>query len=110
MPPVSDKADTLARLNARQLLINGEVVATAEVHPEFDLFHSQPAPSSVLTVFLRDVAVSAGASVYPFGQDEKLCLEKGNPSPVPVLLTAIGQSYRLAWPIADIRYVARWPL
>lgn len=105
--PTNSSADAAERLKAGLLLIDGEVVASAELHPEFDVFHSRPAPSSVLTVFLRDVAVNAGAAVYPFGQDEHLCLEKGSPSSSPVLLSAIGRSYRLAWPIADVRYVPR---
>lgn len=101
--PVNTSADLIERLTAGSLLINGEIVASAEVHPEFDLFHFRTAPSSVLTVFLRDVAVNAGAAVYPFGQDEHLCLEKGNPSSSPVLLSGIERSYRLAWPVADVR-------
>lgn len=104
--PVSrDSTDVAHRLTARFLLCDGKVVAPAELHPEFALFHSRPTPAAVMTVFLREVAAENPDAVYPYGQDEHLCLGKGNPSATPVLLSSIDNSYRLAWLVMDIGYV-----
>lgn len=102
---VVSKGDAVVReLGARFLLRDGEVVATAELHPEFSEFHSAPIPLSIVACFLRTVAPGCKDVEYPFGQDGALCLEKGYPSGSPVPLRAIGQSYKIAWPVCDVGY------
>lgn len=102
---VVSKGDVVVReLGARFLLRDGEVVATAELHPEFSEFHSAPIPLSIVACFLRTVAPGCEDVEYPFGQDGALCLEKGYPSGSPVPLRAIGQSYKIAWPVCDVGY------
>eukprot|EP00170_Pyropia_yezoensis_P007402 contig_30332_g7425 len=62
------------------------------------------APAQATAGKNKTARVSDGGrlATYPFGQHEHLCLEKGNPSTSPVLLGTIDQSYRLAWPVADV--------
>lgn len=90
---------------AGQLLRDGKIVGTGTVHPEFDLFHSFPSRPSIVTVLLQHVVAGCGDIIYPFGQDALLCLERGNPSSVPVPLSSITSGYRIAWPVSDIGYV-----
>lgn len=80
------------------------MLGTARVPPEMTLFHSKHVSASIVTMFLQDVAADCGNFIYPFGQHEDLCLEKGNPSSSPVSLREIDKSYRLAWPVASIGY------
>lgn len=101
----SGSGDIFTRLGARSLIIDEAVLASAEMHPGLDLFHSQPAPASVRTVLLRHVAVVAAP--YYFGQNDMLCLEKGSSSSSPVLPSFIDHSDRLAWPVVNIGYVGR---
>lgn len=104
-PPDGSSSSVVNLLGVKSLLAKGDVVASVRVHPEFEHFHSRPAPSAVVTVFVQDIVDGSGSMIYPYGQDEHLCLEKGNPASSPALLSAIDKSYRLAWPIADIGYV-----
>jgi len=92
---------------ARFLWSGGQVVGTADLHPEWTLFHSSPSPTGVVAGFLTSVSEGCGDMPYPFGQDEKLCLEKGYPSATPVPLRPVGSS-KIAWPAGAIGYVA-WP-
>lgn len=101
----SSISETVLQWRACFLSANGAVVAHAHVHPEFVHFHSRRAPPTVVTVFLREVPVRRSDTPYPLGQDEHLCLEKGNPSSSPVPLSSINHSYRLAWRVCDIGYV-----
>lgn len=87
---------------ARRLLVGERVVAEADVHPEFADFHSSPLSSTLVAVFLKRLADGCADVPYPFGEDPALCLEKGNPSIVPVPLSSIGFSYKIAWPIDAI--------
>lgn len=77
---------------ARRLLVGERVVAEADVHPEFADFHSSPLSSTLVAVFLKRLADGCADVPYPFGEDPALCLEKGNPSIVPVPLSSIGFS------------------
>jgi len=45
-------------------------------------------------------------AIYPFGQNQRLCTEKGYPSPKPVPLSAIQAGNRVAWPVGSIGHVA----
>lgn len=95
----------VSQLGARDLLQDGRVVATAELHPEFTDYHSAPIPVSLVAGFLRSVAAGCHGVKYAFGQDPAFCLEKGYPSDCPVPLSAIGRSYKLLWPVASIGFV-----
>lgn len=95
----------VSQLGARDLLQDGRVVATAELHPEFTDYHSAPIPVSLVAGFLRSVAAGCHDFKYAFGQDPAFCLEKGYPSDCPVPLSAIGRSYKLLWPAASIGFV-----
>jgi len=104
--PQSDAATALVdRVRAVNLLLDGQQVATAHLHPNFTLFHGVDAPPTVVAVFINEVDPGSKEAIYPFGQDNRLCLEKGNPSPTPVLLHSIPTGYRLAWPVASVGYV-----
>jgi len=97
--------DMVALLRVQHLLCDGRVVADAELHPEWEMFHGSETPFGVVGGFLRSVAESCGDVTYPFGQDSSLCLERGNPSDNPVALGAIDVAYRMAWPVGCIGYV-----
>jgi len=97
--------DTVALLRVQHLLCDGRVVADAELHPEWEMFHGRETPFGVVGGFLRSVAEGCGDVTYPFGQDSSLCLERGNPSDSPVALGAIDAAYRVAWPVDCIGYV-----
>lgn len=77
-------------------------MAEVDVHPEFANFHSSPLSSTLVAVFLKSLADGCGDVFYPFGEEPAVCLEKGNPSMVPVPLSSIGFSYKIAWPINAI--------
>jgi len=104
---VGGAVDLVEHALARFLWSGGQVVRTADLHPEWTLFHSSPAPTGVVAGFLTSVSEGCGDMPYPFGQDEKLCLEKGYPSATPVPLRSVGSS-KIAWPAGAIGYVA-WP-
>lgn len=100
------QADAVVReLGARLLMSDNRIVAWAELHPEFDEFHSSPLPNTVVAGFLRGVSPGCEDVEYPFGQDSAICLEKGFPSQRPVPLRDVAFSYKIAWPAASIGYV-----
>jgi len=106
-PCANDEAKALVeRVGTGTLLIGGQRVAIAEVHPEFSLFHLVEAPPTVLTAFITCIVPGNENAIYPLGQDQRLCLEKGYPSPTPVPLSAIQAGNRVAWPVGSIGYVA----
>jgi len=106
-PCAGDEAKALVeRVGAGTLLIDGQRVASAQLHPEFALFHSTEAPPTVVTAFMTCILSGNENAIYPFGQDQRLCIEKGYPSPTPVPLSAIQAGNRVAWPVGSIGYVA----
>lgn len=97
--------DVVERFRACVMLSNGKAVAVGELHPQFTEFHGAPIPLSVVAGFLRSVVPGCEDVEYPFGEDERLCLEKGFPAEQPVLLKGFGHFYKIAWPVASIGYV-----
>lgn len=95
----------VAEIVARFVMQEGRVVAAAYLHPEWGSFHSAPTPVSVVPGFLREVADGCGGIRYPFWKDPVLCLESRNPAAPPVLLSEVGTSYKIAWPIELVGYV-----
>ena len=106
-PPPGDCAavTVVDRVGARVLMVHGKRVATAKLHPEMTLFHSTDAPPTVLTAFFEAIESGSEEAVYPFGQDSRFCLEKGFPSPAPVLMSSIQAGYRIAWSVGSVGYV-----
>lgn len=91
-----------ARVGARHLLLDGRVLATAQLLVDLTMFHGVDAPATVSTVLISKIESGCEQASYPFGTDAQLCLEKGYPSATLVALGSIAPGYRAAWPVASI--------